>query len=91
MSGMWTYVLVVISPATHASPVVTIVSQATRALASSARMASSTASEIWSATLSGWPSVTDSDVNRWRSRTGGSGEGEWNRIGAPERAASEGE
>jgi hypothetical protein len=22
--------------------------------------------EIWSATLSGWPSVTDSEVNRWR-------------------------
>ncbi|HUP97268.1 MAG TPA: lysophospholipid acyltransferase family protein [Usitatibacter sp.] len=27
-------------------------------------MASSTASEIWSETLSGWPSETDSDVNR---------------------------
>jgi hypothetical protein len=30
-----------------------------------ARMASSTASEIWSATLSGWPSETDSEVNRY--------------------------
>src|SRR6185436_12504444 len=29
-------------------------------------MASRTASEIWSAILSGCPSVTDSDVNRWR-------------------------
>src|SRR5687768_465514 len=27
-------------------------------------MASSTASEIWSATLSGWPSETDSEVNK---------------------------
>src|SRR5690348_9301132 len=26
------------------------------------------ASEIWSATLSGCPSVTDSEVNRWASR-----------------------
>src|SRR5579864_7140147 len=46
------------------SPVVTIASQATRASGSLARIASSTASEIWSASLSGWPSVTDSDVNK---------------------------
>src|SRR5687767_13814793 len=45
-------------------PVVTRVSQATRPWASSVRTASRTASEIWSATLSGWPSVTDSEVNR---------------------------
>ena len=32
--------------------------------ASSARQASRIASEIWSAILSGWPSVTDSEVNR---------------------------
>ena len=32
------------------------------AIGSSARMASRTASEIWSAILSGWPSVTDSEV-----------------------------
>src|SRR5213078_1954948 len=44
-------------------PVVTSVSQATRACESSSRMASSTASEIWSAILSGCPSVTDSEVN----------------------------
>jgi hypothetical protein len=45
-------------------PVFTIVSQATRARLSCARMASSTASEIWSAILSGWPSETDSEVKR---------------------------
>src|SRR5687767_7047056 len=67
--GMCTYVVVVISPATQASPVVTSVSHATRAAGSSVRMASRTASEIWSAILSGCPSVTDSDVNSWRSRT----------------------
>src|SRR5947209_8158532 len=44
-------------------PVVTIASHATRASGSFARMASRMASEIWSASLSGWPSVTDSDVN----------------------------
>src|SRR3954466_14513394 len=45
-------------------PVLHRVSAATRDLGSCARMASSTASEIWSETLSGWPSETDSDVNR---------------------------
>src|SRR5436305_12689147 len=49
-------------------PVVTRVSQATRPVGSARRTSSKTASEIWSATLSGWPSVTDSDVNRWESR-----------------------
>src|SRR6266487_3974431 len=53
-----------ISPATTTRPVVISVSQATRPCGSSARTASRTASEIWSASLSGWPSVTDSDVNR---------------------------
>ena len=57
--------LVVTSPATMATPVLTMVSQATRARGSCARIASSTASEIWSAILSGWPSETDSEVNRW--------------------------
>src|SRR6266699_402590 len=66
MSGMWTYVEVVISPATTAIPVFTSVSHATRAVGSLARMASRIASEIWSAILSGWPSVTDSDVKTWR-------------------------
>src|ERR1700684_1701510 len=57
--------LVVTSPATITTPVLTRVSQATRPAGSSRRIASSTASEIWSAILSGWPSETDSDVNKY--------------------------
>src|SRR5438876_9833689 len=53
-----------ISPATTTRPVVISVSHATRPPGSSARTASRTESEIWSATLSGWPSVTDSEVKR---------------------------
>src|SRR5260370_27625807 len=53
-------------------PVVMTVSQATRASGSLARIASRMASEIWSATLSGWPSVTDSDVNRLVAMNGSS-------------------
>src|SRR5919199_2784243 len=53
-----------ISPATTTRPVVISVSHATRPPGSSARTASRIVSEIWSATLSGWPSVTDSEVNR---------------------------
>src|SRR6266536_178905 len=64
-----TYVFVVISPATTTRPVVTSVSQATRPSGSSRRTASRTASETWSAILSGCPSVTDSDVKR-NSRAG---------------------
>src|ERR671937_827379 len=64
--GISTYVEVVISPATSTTPVVTSVSHATRPIGSSASTASSTASEIWSASLSGWPSVTDSEVKRYR-------------------------
>ena len=44
------------------SPVVHSVSQATRLCGSCSKIASSTASLIWSDILSGWPSVTDSDV-----------------------------
>src|ERR1700761_4323492 len=55
---------VVISPATTIRPVVSIVSQATREKGSPPSAASTTASEIWSAILSGWPSVTDSEVKR---------------------------
>src|SRR5581483_7316851 len=44
------------------------VSQATRLAGSSFRQASRMASEIWSAILSGCPSVTDSDVKRKRFR-----------------------
>src|SRR3954471_12649244 len=64
MSWMSTYVVVEISPDTTTSPVFTSVSQATRPFGSSRITASSTPSEIWSAILSGWPSVTDSEVNR---------------------------
>src|SRR6476619_4495227 len=63
--GMSTYALVVISPATTTRPVVSSVSQATLPMGSSVRMASRIASETWSAILSGWPSVTDSEVNRY--------------------------
>src|SRR6266536_2270446 len=44
-----------------------MVSTATRLPGSSLIMASRMASLIWSAILSGWPSVTDSDVNRRRA------------------------
>src|SRR5579885_2487070 len=47
-------------------PVAVRVSQATRLAGSSARQASRMASEIWSAILSGCPSVTDSEVNKRR-------------------------
>src|SRR5437667_8427467 len=60
---MSTYADVEISPATTTRPVVRSVSHATRPWGSSAMMASRTASEIWSAILSGWPSVTDSELN----------------------------
>ena len=52
------------SPATTTSPVVHSVSQATFELASRRRNSSRMASEIWSETLSGCPSDTDSDVNK---------------------------
>src|SRR6476659_7899372 len=60
------YAEVVTSPATCTWPVVIRVSTATRLLGSSARRASRIESLIWSAILSGWPSVTDSEVNRRR-------------------------
>src|SRR5919201_413940 len=41
-----------------------MVSTATRLPGSCASIASSTVSLIWSQILSGWPSVTDSDVNK---------------------------
>src|SRR5262245_39665092 len=59
--------LVVTSPATTTRSVVTRVSQATRLVGSALRQWSRTASLIWSATLSGWPSDTDSLVNSYRS------------------------
>src|SRR6266487_3440401 len=69
IAGMSTYVEVEISPATTTRPVVISVSHATRPIGSCRRISSRTASEIWSAILSGWPSVTDSDVNRYRLTT----------------------
>src|SRR5436190_22244113 len=58
---------VVLSPARQTSPVVSNVSQATRAYGSCASMASRMQSEIWSAILSGWPIETDSLVKRYWS------------------------
>src|SRR6059036_2184174 len=75
---MSTYVVVEISPDTTTRPVLTSVSHATRPYGSSRMTASRTPSEIWSAILSGWPSVTDSEVNRYSfsesGRVMGSGE-----------------
>src|SRR5689334_3790700 len=59
-----TSALVVISPASTTRLFFTSVSAATRERGSWAKIASSTASEIWSATLSGCPSDTDSEVNK---------------------------
>src|ERR1700681_1878614 len=55
---------VVTSPITTHRPFVMAVSHATRAWGSWASMPSRTASETWSQTLSGCPSVTDSEVKR---------------------------
>src|SRR5882762_4778873 len=60
-----TYARVVISPPIRTSPVVQKASHATRDIGSFASRASSTASEIWSQILSGCPSDTDSEVNKW--------------------------
>src|SRR5437899_984390 len=60
-----TYVVVEISPSTTTSPVVVAVSHATRAFGSSRMIASRIASDTWSHILSGCPSVTDSEVNRY--------------------------
>lgn len=54
----------VISPKTMTIPVLVAVSQATLEAGSSTKQASRTASEIWSAILSGWPRPTDSEVKR---------------------------
>src|SRR5262245_7956649 len=54
-----------ISPRTMTRPVVVAVSHATRAWGAARMNASRIASETWSQSLSGWPSVTDSDVNRY--------------------------
>src|SRR3954452_14869786 len=59
-----TYPVVVTSPATTTRPVVSSVSTATRLWASCRIISSRTESLIWSAILSGCPSVTDSEVKR---------------------------
>jgi hypothetical protein len=58
------YALDFTSPANTTCPVVTNVSQATFDSGSNAKKLSISASEIWSATLSGCPSDTDSEVNK---------------------------
>ena len=60
------------SPARMMRLVVTMVSQATRASGSLLRNASTTTSEIRSATLSGWPSETLSEVKMYEGRMTGS-------------------
>src|SRR3990170_2565467 len=62
-----TYPWVVISPRTKTVPVVVAVSQATREFGSWRRSSSRTASDTWSQSLSGCPSVTDSLVKSSRS------------------------
>ena len=54
-------------PASTTMPVFTSVSTATRASGEMRSISSKMASEIWSAILSGWPSLTDSEVNSWYS------------------------
>src|ERR1700712_1338009 len=61
---MSTYPVVLTSPATTTSPVVSRVSTATRLWGSCRIISSRTESLIWSAILSGCPSVTDSEVKR---------------------------
>src|SRR5512134_2095938 len=73
-----TLALDVISPATITRPVVVSVSQATRERGSCAIISSSTASEIWSHILSGWPIETDSEVKSDRDI---GGEGSLLRVG----------
>ena len=57
----------VISPKMMTTPVLTTVSQAMREEGSRVRQASTMASEIVSHSLSGWDSVTDSEVKRYES------------------------
>ena len=57
--------MVVSSPNKRIIPVFVAVSTATRPSGSARKTASKTASETWSQILSGCPSVTDSDVNKY--------------------------
>src|SRR3954453_13590082 len=92
--GISTYDSVVTSPATTTRPVVTRHSTATRLSGSWSRSASRTESLIWSAILSGCPSVTDSEVNSLRAMSSSpcSGAGRRCRAGVnlPGRAQREG-
>src|SRR5690606_18362341 len=63
--GTSRYILDLTSPAKTTCPVVTRVSIATRESSSHAKKLSIRASEIWSAILSGCPSDTDSEVNKY--------------------------
>ncbi len=57
-------ILLVVQSVSQPSRVFTRLSSAMPSLTSFSRKASRIASEIWSQTLSGWPSETDSLVNR---------------------------
>ena len=59
------FAFVVISPPTRTKFVVAKVSQATWLSGSCLKHSSRIASEIWSQTLSGCPSPTDSEVNKY--------------------------
>src|SRR5947209_6371798 len=61
-------ILLVVQSVSHPSRVFTLLSSAMPSLTSFSMKASRTASEIWSQILSGWPSETDSLVNRWLAR-----------------------
>ncbi len=67
IAGMSSCAFVVISPVTRTNPVQLAVSQATRLIGSCSKHASRMASETMSQTLSGCPSVTDSEVNNFFS------------------------
>src|ERR1041385_2964820 len=70
INGSWprhspaTTILLVVVSVSHPSRVLIWLSSSMPSLTSFARNASRIASEIWSQTLSGWPSETDSLVNR---------------------------
>src|SRR5665213_104872 len=63
-----TTILLVVHSVSQPSLVLTRLSSAMPSLTSFSMKASRIASEIWSETLSGWPSETDSEVNRYDSR-----------------------
>src|SRR5664280_534328 len=86
IAGMSAYASVVTSPAMCTWPVVIMVSTATRLRGSSLSKASRTESLMASAILSGWPSVTDSEVKRRRDTLllgrEGNRHARWSKTGA---------